>query len=205
MCVCAFNDRVKCISLCVSGGKKFVVFGLLCFVLFCFILFCFSKACLRLGWFLSGGVDVLGHHSAQTLAEGIVDGLGIAMLVVCYLLCILLWLQVLNQITPAGERRSCCVQWRTLIMSSMIILYLVADLVVRIVWNTTDNPETVFISIAIYHVIVLLATLLCSVSFVVISVYLYRVLREVETKHEKAKQSISQKVFFFFFFFFFFF
>jgi hypothetical protein len=139
----------------------------------------FIQACLRLGWFLSGGVDILGHNSPITLAEGIIDGLGIAMLVVCYLLCILLWLQVLNQITPAGEKRSCCITWRSLVVASMICLYVGAELVVRIIWNTTDNPDTVFIAIATYHVIVLTATLLCSIAFVVISVFLYRVLREV--------------------------
>ncbi len=139
----------------------------------------FVQACFRLAWFLTGGRDILNHNGVQTLAEGIIDGLGIAMLVVCYQLCILLWLQVLNQITPPGERRNWCIRGRTPIIAFCICFYLVTELAVRIVWNLSDDAAVVFLAISFYHVIVLLATLLCSVAFVVISVFLYRVLREV--------------------------
>jgi hypothetical protein len=139
----------------------------------------FVQACFRLAWFLTGGLDILNRNGAQSMVEGIVDGLGIAMLVVCYQLCILLWLQVLNQITPPGERRNFCIRGRTPIIAFCICFYLAIELAVRIVWNLSDDAEVVFLAISFYHVVVLLATLLCSVAFVVISVFLYRVLREV--------------------------
>ncbi len=142
----------------------------------------FVQAVFRVAWFLSGGLDILGHNGVQTMAEGIIDGLGIAMLVVCYQLCILLWLQVLNQVTPPGERRNACIRHRTQIIALLICLYLAVEVAVRVVWNLSDDAEVVFLAISFYHVIVLLATLMCSVAFVVISVYLYRVLREVRMR-----------------------
>lgn len=146
----------------------------------------FLQAMLRLGWLLSAGVEVLGHHALRTLVEGMIDGLGIAALIVCYLLCILLWLQVLNQITPSGEKRSTCVRFRTPIISVLIALYLVVELAVRATWNISDNPTTIFVSIAVYHCIVLLATLFCSLAFVVISVQLYRLLRDSAARNPAA-------------------
>jgi hypothetical protein len=138
----------------------------------------FVQACLRVSWILSAGLDVLNHAKAQTLVEGIIDGLGIAALVVCYLLCILLWMQVLNQISPSGEKRNLCIKHRNLVILSLVVMYVGVEIGLRVVWNLSDSPKFIYIAISIYNVIVLLATLACSVVFVYFSVLLYRVLRE---------------------------
>lgn len=151
----------------------------------------FGQAVLRIGWILSAGLDVLAHKPLRGVLEGVVDGLGIAALIVCYLLCILLWLQVLNQISPSGAVRSFCVRFRSPVVAALIVLYLVVEISVRLVWNISTNPSVIFAAIAVYHVVVLMATLLCSAAFIVISVQLYRLLRESSVRNPMARQRMQ--------------
>ncbi len=64
----------------------------------------FFQGCLRVAWFFTAGLDVLHNIATTSLMEGLIDGMGIAALVVCYLLAILLWLQVYNQGMGVQER-----------------------------------------------------------------------------------------------------
>jgi hypothetical protein len=104
--------------------------------------------------------------------------MGIASLMVCYLLCILLWLQVHNQLSStAGNQRSRIVRHRNFIVISVIIVYLGLEVTVRILWATMVSH--VELIIGLYHVMIFFITLCCTLAFIVLSTLLYRELRDV--------------------------
>ena len=154
----------------------------------------FVQGCIRISWFLTGGIDILRNLNSQTWEIGLLDGLGLACLLVCYMLSILLWLQIYHQITGAGARRSCCLRHRNMIVIGAIAGYIAAEITIRVVWNVTESLELKIVAIAVYHMLLVLATVLCTITFTALSVLLYRILRETDKSMVATRERLANVV-----------
>jgi lysylphosphatidylglycerol synthetase-like protein (DUF2156 family) len=83
----------------------------------------------------------------------------------------------------SGEPPSCVVRYRIFIVSTGIVLYVGGEVTMRVLWSTSVTEKNNLI--ALYHIFILVATLACTVSFVILSALLFRLLRGIILQFHK--------------------
>jgi hypothetical protein len=126
------------------------------------------------------------------ILENILSGFGIDVIFCSYLLVVILWAAHYRKVLSEYAKNS-FMKRATHIFGSFIVIFLVAEVILRILWRL-NKPSTLgyYIVVSLYYVVVLLMVLIVAGGFIFYGQRLYRNLVKFEDVNVLVKDRLRK-------------